>query len=73
MWPVTIVKTRYSGIYEGGQWAAFNQHTEDIPAAAMGSDMTCAAWWEYASQGVGVGPDPNSALADLINKKKETQ
>lgn len=58
LWPVTIVQTRYGGVYEGadfndegdairlyGRWAAFNCHPEDVPAEAFGGDPIAAGWW----------------------------
>jgi hypothetical protein len=58
MWPVTIIATRYGGVYEGsqfddlgqaveviGKWAAFNCFPDEISADAFGSDLVAAPWW----------------------------
>ena len=67
-YPVTIIATRYGGIYEGGAWAAFPVRAETIPPDAVGDDVTCATWWEVYGTTVGIGATPNAALADLEAK-----
>lgn len=42
LYPVTIVKTRYGGLYEGGAWGAFYCDPETVPEDAFGSDIECA-------------------------------
>ena len=68
LYPVTIVQTRYGGIYEGGAWAAFLSHPEEIPPDAFGGDSVCVSWWSDFVYAVGVGATPDSALADLKAK-----
>jgi hypothetical protein len=67
-YPVTIITTRYGGVYEGGEWAAFPLHAAQVPAEAVADDVTCARWWEQFSDAVGVGETPGAALADLQAK-----
>lgn len=67
-YPVTIIATRFGGIYEGGAWAAFPVRAERIPADAVSDDVTCATWWEDHGSTVGLGATPNAALADLRAK-----
>jgi hypothetical protein len=69
LYPVTIIQTRYGGIYEGGAWAAFNLHPEQIPDDAVGGDIVCARWWADFGKAVGVGATPDAALADLDAKQ----
>lgn len=52
---MTITETRYSGVYEGGKWAAFDLWHDEIPDEAFGDDTECAAWWEDYGDGVGTG------------------
>lgn len=68
-WPVTIIKTRYGGVYEGGQWAAFNLDTEQVPPAVTGDDITCAHWWGQFGVGVGLGSTPSEAYEDFKEKR----
>ena len=68
LWPVTIIATRYGGIYEGGEWAAFPLHPEQVPDDARADDITCPTWWEQYARFVGVGVTPDAALADLKAK-----
>jgi hypothetical protein len=68
LYPVTIIQTRYGGIYEGGPWAAFNLYPEQVPDDAVGGDIVCAPWWADFGKAVGVGTTPDAALADLEAK-----
>ncbi|MEA2660566.1 MAG: hypothetical protein QOH08_138 [Chloroflexota bacterium] len=68
LYPVTIVQTRYGGIYEGGRWAAFLLRPEELPTDAFGGDIVCVPWWADFGDAVGVGATPDAALADLEAK-----
>lgn len=69
IWPLTIMLTRYNGVYEGGKWAAFNLSPAHIPAEAHGNDVTCATWWDYlGSKIAGVGNTPEEAVENLKPK-----
>ena len=68
IWPVTIIRTRYGGVYERGEWAAFPLGTEAVPPAATGSDTECADFWAEFGDSVGVGATPDAALEDLEDK-----
>lgn len=65
-YPITIVRTRYSGVYEGGVWAAVACEPQDLPEQALGSDVECASWWGERRGEVGVGATPEDALASLL-------
>jgi hypothetical protein len=68
LYPVTILMTRYGGVYEGGAWAAFPLYPVKVPSEAFADDVTCATWWEEFAHAVGVGETPDAALADLESK-----
>lgn len=51
VYPVTIITTRYGGVYEGGPWAALDCSHEEMPAAAVGDDVECAEFWALAREG----------------------
>ena len=73
-WPLTIIRTRYGGIYEGGQWAAFNQLPGEIPYEAMGEDSACVCWWTSAdAESVGRGNSPMTATADLMKRQAQPE
>lgn len=72
-WPLTIVRSRYNGVYEGGDWIAFACDHLDIPEAVQGGDLECQEFFESPRYGanrtvIGVGPTPNHAFDDLISK-----
>lgn len=79
VWPLTIVRTRYGGVYEGGKFAAFNSEpdgirwhlpcmaTEDSEPDAFGGDPDCMSWWMLAPlvMPVGVGETIEEAVQSL--------
>ena len=68
LYPITIVQARYQGVYEGGQWLAFNQHPENIPHDAFADDVTCATWWRSGDAAmVGIGRTPDAAVGHLLD------
>jgi hypothetical protein len=78
-YPVTLIRTRYGGTYEGGRWAAFGCDPEDVPRDAFGNDLVAASWWDFVVRfgrngfrdasgdevRVAVGATPDEALAAL--------
>lgn len=55
-WPITIIRTRYGGVYEGGEWLATTDHFRDIPEDAMGSDIECFDFFEQLRENGGKRP-----------------
>ena len=68
LWPVTIIRTRYRGVHERGEWAAFPIRADAPLPAAIGSDSECVEFWREFGDGVGVGATPDAALKDLEGK-----
>lgn len=64
-WPVTIVRSRYGGIYEPGVWIAFPQAPKDIPDDWRAGDVACAEFFTQRRGFVGGGDTPDEALSDL--------
>lgn len=63
-YPLTVVLTRYGGIYEGGRWACFALDPEQLPWEAFGGDVDCMIWWRENGADIGTGHTPNDAVAD---------
>lgn len=65
LYPVTIFKARYGGVYEDAPWIALNCHADEFPADAVGSDTDCS--WFFSGRGriIGRGNTPDEALASL--------
>lgn len=75
-WPCTIVRTRYSGCYEGGAWAAFNLYGDSgFLVGHDGPDLEAAEWWDLYrnSPWVAVGNTPQQALDNLTRKLKSNE
>lgn len=68
LYPVTIIRTRYGGVYEGAAWAAFALRPHQVPREATGDDLACAMWWEEHGAAVGLGATAQDAIADLEAK-----
>lgn len=71
-YPRVIIKCRYGG-YEGGEWAAFPCHPDQIPEDAQGDDVPCQQWWETPTLAAGVGSTPGEALSNLETKISECE
>jgi len=69
LYPIVIRQTRYSGLYEGGEWAAFPNVYTTLDNAAFGDDKSCSAYWcSPAAKRVGLGSTPQEAYEDLIRR-----
>lgn len=65
LYPVTIIRARYGGVYEGGEWLAFHEHA-DFLKDAEGSDLDCAAFFKHYPYPIGRGRyNPGEAYEDL--------
>jgi hypothetical protein len=67
--PLTIIRTRYGGCYEGGAWAAFASDPGEIPYEVSGDDVECSIWWSLPeAEIVGRGSSPMEAIADQMRR-----
>jgi hypothetical protein len=64
-WMVTIVRSRYGGVYEPGVWIAFPQWPVDLPDDWRGGDVVCEEFFRVRRGTIGGGDTPDEALADL--------
>ena len=68
-YPVTIVRSRYGGIYEGAKWLAFNLDPEELESHAKGwdgGDGECSGFFYTTKLSIGRGETPDLALNALI-------
>ena len=72
IYPMTIIKDRYSGMYSHGKYTAWNVEFDEMPKEIIGGDEVCENfWWEndvYEKYIVGLGDTPKDAEKDLLNK-----
>jgi len=78
IYPLTIIKDRYNGVYSGGAYTAWNLDPDDVPRLVHGDDMTCMDFWSAHSKNnkcwdgstiiVGKGATIEEAVADLREK-----
>jgi hypothetical protein len=67
-WRIVIHLSRYSGVYEGGEWFAIFCG-DQFPEDAIADDVTCASFWSSEkAKFCGVGGTPDEALKDLFAK-----
>ena len=79
LYPLTIIKDRYNGVYSGGKWLAFCNDPDEINTDIWDSDTPCDCfWWEYKNGNIdmviGIGNTINDAVEDLrtkLNDKEE--
>jgi hypothetical protein len=68
LYPITIISDRYTGVYSGGRFTAWNLYEDKVPAEISLDDVTCNNFWVENKIVCGIGYTPNEALEDLYNK-----
>lgn len=68
IYPLTILKDRYGGIYSGGKYLAFNKHHDEIPNNVYGDDIACCEFWEDFCDVYGTGNTIENAIQELTEK-----
>lgn len=74
IYPLTIVKDRYTGAYSGGEYTAWELYSDEVPAEIHADDVVCMRFWgspitqKYIP--VGRGATPEDAVKDLANRLK---
>lgn len=72
IYPLTITKDRYDGIYSGGKYLAWNKNPEDVPPLPFEKDKIADDYWaqvrksNYGKNAVGIGNTIDAAIQDLI-------
>lgn len=83
IYPLTIVMDRYSGVYSGGLFTAWNLEPCDVPIDILSDDVTCMDFWYGVNGDVlsgvirddiicGVGNTPDEAAANLYARLRRT-
>lgn len=71
IYPLTIVRDRYTGDYSGGAYTAWKHYVDEIPREIRGNDGECRDFWwgsEPERYKVGKGATVAEAVADLARK-----
>ncbi len=75
IYPLTIVRDRYTGTYSGGKYTAWNVELEEIPTEIADNDVPCRNFWYEQEDNptyiVGKGDTVSEALADLYIQLKQ--
>lgn len=75
-YPVAIIQSRYSGVYEGGKWHAIPEfddvvNSEQYQDYMYGDDGSALDFFDsIIASTIGVGDTPELALADMRLKTK---
>ena len=74
-YPIMVVQSRYSGVYEGGSWHAIPNAdagwmwSEGYSDYLFGGDEDAVEfWYSKDAEQVGRGGTPNAAVLDLIER-----
>lgn len=67
IYPITVIRSRYRGTYEGAEWVAFNEHAQSITDAEA-DDVTCGSFFSCYSKPIGRGQTPTEAVTNLVNE-----
>lgn len=75
LYPLTIVTDRYSGVYSGGKFTAWNLNPDEVPEEICWGDGSALEIFQDISNGkrnivYGIGATPDEAVMDLYRKIK---
>lgn len=76
IYPLTVVMDRYSGVYSGGAFTAWNLDVCDVPYQICSGDNAAMAIFDDLKNGdtgivYGAGSTPDAAVKDLWRKIKQ--
>ena len=71
IYPLTIIRDRYSGSYSRGTYVAFNLEAHKVPVEVFGDDCTAMRFWKHFKGVVGRGGCADSAVKDLLKNLKK--
>ena len=77
IYPLVIIRDRYTGVYSGGKYTAWSGDVEDIlpPPEVYADDIVCMDFWYEQEKNqtyiVGKGNTVSEALADLYIQLKQ--
>ena len=77
IYPLIIIRDRYTGVYSGGKYTAWNVELEEIPTEIEDSDVPCRNFWYEQEDNptyiVGKGDTVKEALTSLYVKLKNNE
>ena len=65
IYPLTITADRYSGVYSGGNFIAWNLDADEIPDDIYSDDCGCHEFWLTNKIPVGKGKTVEEAIGNL--------
>lgn len=72
LYPLTVVKDRYTGTYSGGEFTAWALEPEDVPPEIWYDDVPCMNfWWNRPDDDdviAGRGKTPEEAIENLSKR-----
>lgn len=72
IYPLTVVKDRYTGAYSGGKYTAWNLKFHQIPIEIDSDDSDCVCFWNDNQIPVGIGNTIYEAINNLKEKLNES-
>jgi len=64
--PVTVIESRYGGVYEPGAWLAFPCPLDELRDSWDEEDVPCMRFWDENPHAAGGGSTPAEAYAALM-------
>lgn len=73
IYPLTVIKDRYTGCYSGAIFTAWNLNHWELPDGVDDGDIPCCEFWEHADDDylIGRGATAEDAISDLTDKIKQ--
>ena len=73
IYPLTVVKDRYTGVYSGGKFTAWNLEPYEVPLEICDGDGPCMNFWDRKEVLAGCGETPTEAIIDLAHLMEEAE
>ena len=73
LYPLTIIRDRYTGVYSGGEFTAWNLYPEDVPEEIYADDIGCSIFFRYTKIVYGRGKTADDAIMDLMNRLNDKE
>lgn len=71
IYPLTITSDRYSGVYSGGKYIAWNLDADEVPGDIYSDDCGCDEFWTTNTIICGKGNTVEEAIGDLYIKLRK--
>jgi hypothetical protein len=73
LYPITMTRSRYGGLYSGGTFMAFPLPPDEIPREARGDDVECVTFFKQYTGVYATGDFVNGTIKQLSSTQSRIQ